>query len=85
MPQGSVLEPILFLLYINDLPNGISSVVRLFADDAIVYREVLTVSNKRSPIETDYFLHGQALKNVKSAKYLGLTINKDLEWDSHPH
>ena len=36
--QGSVLGPILCLLYINDLPNGISSGVRLFADDAIVYR-----------------------------------------------
>ena len=38
--QGSELGPILFLLYINDLPNGISSGVRLFADDAIVYRTI---------------------------------------------
>ena len=40
--------------------------------------EVLTVTNKRFPIETDYFFNGQALKNVKSAKYFGLTITKDL-------
>ena len=41
--------------------------------------EVLMVTNERSPIQTDYFLHGQAIKNVKSSKYVGLTIIKDLK------
>ena len=38
IPQGSVLGPILFVLFINDLPNMINSTVHIFADDTKVYR-----------------------------------------------
>ena len=40
VPQGTVLGPMLFLLYINDITDGIDSGMRLFADDSIVYREI---------------------------------------------
>ena len=40
VPQGTVLGPLLFLLYINDITDGIFSEIRLFADDCILYRQV---------------------------------------------
>ena len=40
VPQGSVLGPALFLIFINDIADSLSSIVRLFADDCLVYREI---------------------------------------------
>ncbi len=41
--QGTVLGPILFLLHINDLPDMVSSQVRLFADGCLLYRRITSI------------------------------------------
>ena len=43
--QGTILGPLLFSLYINGIPVGIDSQIRLFADDCVCYREIRTVED----------------------------------------
>ena len=40
IPQGSVLGPLLFLIYINDLPDNVKSTIYMYSDDTKVYREI---------------------------------------------
>ena len=40
VPQESVLGPMLFLLYINDINNAITSQIKLFADDSVLHRNI---------------------------------------------
>ena len=40
VPQGTVLDPLLFSLYINDITSDIESEIRLFADDCVCYRKL---------------------------------------------
>lgn len=46
IPQGSVLGPLVFLIYINDLPSHVSSNIRMFADDCVIYRAIFDSHNQ---------------------------------------
>ena len=115
--QGSVLGPILFLIFLNDLPDNIKSLVCLFADDlslqdCLILKEDLglweadwqmkfnvakchsirltrtalltqTYPSRLHTAPAKMFLKGYPLENVQSAKYLGITITKNMDWGQH--
>ena len=53
VPQGSVLGPILFLIYINDLDDDITSKVLKFADDTKVFRKIKSDADSRQHLQDD--------------------------------
>jgi hypothetical protein len=44
--QGSVLGPLLFLAYLNDIGKNIESNIRLFSDDSVTYRKISTYEDR---------------------------------------
>ena len=53
VPQGSVLGPLLFLVYINDLTDNISSHMRLFADDSSIFTSVKDIDLTQEKLVKD--------------------------------
>lgn len=87
LPQGTVLAPILFLIYINDIVNAIEGCeIRLFADDALMMISENNINTAIAKVQHELnnlykWLCGNRLKlNINKTKYMILTrrnINED--------
>ena len=53
VPQGSVLDPLIFLMYINDLSCGLSSTVKPFADDTSLFSVVHDATQSTNELNDD--------------------------------
>ena len=43
--QGSLVDPLLFLAYVNNMLENMESTIKLLADDCIIYRKIMNYSN----------------------------------------
>ena len=91
VPQDSVSGPILFLIYINNLPDGIKSICKIFADETSLFSEVKdkncsTVElNNDLKIISNWAIQWKMLFNPDSNKQaVEILFSKKHEKDNYP-
>ena len=117
VPEGSLLAPLLFSMFINDLPDQVNSGCLLYADDVNIFRKIsspadglslqrdlnqlsawsvrwgltlnpakcksFTMTLRRAPVQTKYFITGTELEHVSKIRDLGVTLDTKLTFAPH--
>lgn len=121
VPQGSVLGPLLFILYINELPDTVDNQMVLYADDSTIIfpgnnndnnnyesdinksmtniiqylnqinliinipkTKLMQFQNRHdTKLSLDIYHENEKINEVDSTKFLGLYIDKNLNWKTH--
>ncbi|XP_069114292.1 uncharacterized protein [Argopecten irradians] len=83
IPQGSVLGPLLFVIYINDLPEMIKSTVYLFADDTKLFQIINSQESKKS-IQEDLLqlTHWSEATQIQRGQ-VQVTTRRETHWREH--
>ena len=84
VPQGTVLGPLLFLTYINNMCDDIKSTAKLFADDCLLYRNIKS-QNDQKELQSDldkvsqWCESWQMTFNIKKCKFLRISNKRVME------